>query len=326
MSKARKMGWMRVSLLVFLCGISVMACGRGQTDVTIVDGMTKTVFAAASGMTVEGLLSEAEISLGEEDEVTPSLDTKIEEDSVTISVKRHVRASVAADDATVEVELTGGTVADALEQAGITLGAEDFIDHSTEAYLTEGMVISVVRRAEVTLVADGETRTCITESKNVGDFLEEQQIALGEDDRVTPATDASLKDGSRVVVKRVVVKEETVTEEIAFDTKQSYSEQMAAGTKKVTQQGVNGEKEITYRVTYVDGAEESREQISEKTVREAVSQIVVQGTKSEEQAAEEKTTDGRTVVSKKRVDDCDGSGHGYFVITYSDGTVEYEEY
>jgi uncharacterized protein YabE (DUF348 family) len=294
----------------------MMACGKQQTDVTIIDGKTKTVFEAASGSTVEQLLSEAEICLGEEDEVTPSLDTKMEDESVTISVKRHVKASVVADDARIEVELTGGTVADALEQAGITLGAEDFINHSTEAYLTEGMVISVVRRVEVTLVADGKTKTCITEAKNVGDFLEEQKIALGEADRVTPKSDARLKDGGKVVVKRVVIKEETVTETIAFDTKQSYSDEMPAGTKKITQQGANGEKEVTYRVTYVDGVEESREQIREKIIREATSQIVVQGTK----------TDEKTIVSKKRVDDCDGSGHGYFIITYSDGTVEYEDY
>jgi hypothetical protein len=42
---------------------------------------------------------------------------------------------------------------------------------------------------------------------------------------------------------------------------------------------------------------------------------------------EETTGDGqKTVVSKQAVADCDGSGHGYYVITYSDGTVEYQDY
>ena len=31
-------------------------------------------------------------------------------------------------------------------------------------------------------------------------------------------------------------------------------------------------------------------------------------------------------VSRVAYDDCDGSGHGYFEITYSDGSVAYEEY
>lgn len=31
-------------------------------------------------------------------------------------------------------------------------------------------------------------------------------------------------------------------------------------------------------------------------------------------------------VSRQQYDDCDGSGHGYYEITYSDGSVSYEEY
>lgn len=50
--------------------------------------------------------------------------------------------------------------------------------------------------------------------------------------------------------------------------------------------------------------------------KEAVNQLVMQGTKPK----------GKTVVSRERVDDCDGSGHGYYIITYSDGSVEYQDY
>ena len=35
---------------------------------------------------------------------------------------------------------------------------------------------------------------------------------------------------------------------------------------------------------------------------------------------------GKTVVSRQKVDDCDGSGHGFYIITYSDGSVEYQDY
>ena len=35
---------------------------------------------------------------------------------------------------------------------------------------------------------------------------------------------------------------------------------------------------------------------------------------------------GKTVVSKTPVYNCDGSGHGYYEITYSDGSTEYEEF
>ena len=38
------------------------------------------------------------------------------------------------------------------------------------------------------------------------------------------------------------------------------------------------------------------------------------------------TTAGRSVVSRTPFYDCDGSGHGYYEIVYSDGSIEYEEF
>ncbi len=35
---------------------------------------------------------------------------------------------------------------------------------------------------------------------------------------------------------------------------------------------------------------------------------------------------GVTEVKRQKFDDCDGSGHGYYEITYSDGSVAYEDY
>ena len=43
-------------------------------------------------------------------------------------------------------------------------------------------------------------------------------------------------------------------------------------------------------------------------------------------AAAEAAASEPTEVSRQAYDDCDGSGHGYYEITYSDGSVRYEEY
>ena len=39
-----------------------------------------------------------------------------------------------------------------------------------------------------------------------------------------------------------------------------------------------------------------------------------------------KKEEERKIVSKEKVYDCDGSGHGYYVITWSDGETEYEDF
>ena len=85
------------------------------------------------------------------------------------------------------------------------------------------------------------------------------------------------------------------------------------------------EKEVTYKIVLVDGEEESREALEEKVLKEAVNAIVVVGTKTN--APERETgSNGKEIVSKVAVPDCDGSGHGYYVITYADGSVDYQDY
>ena len=39
---------------------------------------------------------------------------------------------------------------------------------------------------------------------------------------------------------------------------------MYVGSSKVTREGVNGSKEVTYQITYVDGKEESRKKVSDE--------------------------------------------------------------
>ncbi|MDD6208604.1 MAG: ubiquitin-like domain-containing protein [Clostridiales bacterium] len=301
--------------LIFV--VMLTGCSKNQMDVTITDRQTTTKFTAKSDLTVEKLLEEAEIPYDEADEIVPSLHTKMTGNNATIHISRHVKVSVLSDNQNESVELTGGTVADALKQAGVSLKKKDSVNHDLMTYLTDGMEICVVRRLGITLVVGGKSQDVLTTQKDVASFLKEQGVTLGKHDRVEPKLKAELKDGSKVVVKRVEIKKETRTEAIAYDTKQTYSPSRAAGTRKVTQKGVPGKKKVTYRVTYVDGKEESREKVSEKVVKKAVNQVIVQGTKKKS---------GKTIVSKKRVDDCDGSGHGYYIITYSDGTVKYENY
>ena len=51
------------------------------------------------------------------------------------------------------------------------------------------------------------------------------------------------------------------------------------GITKTTQEGVDGEKEVKYLVTYEDDEEVSREAVSETIIKEAVNEVMVVGTK-----------------------------------------------
>ena len=152
--------------------------------------------------------------------------------------------------------------------------------------------------------------------------MNENEIALGEFDEVSEKLDSKLENGMKIVIKRVEYKEETKKESIKFKTEEKYSDTMQAGTSEVTQKGEKGEKTVTYKVKYVDGKEESREKVSEKVTKKPVNKIITYGSGSAPVSSEEPLGDG--IKSKTPVYDCDGSGHGYYVIEYYDGRVEYE--
>ena len=66
---------------------------------------------------------------------------------------------------------------------------------------------------------------------------------------------------------------------IAYETVYQNSSSYYEGVKKTKTEGKNGEKQITYRVTYSGEEETSRELISEKTTVSPVDKVVLVGTK-----------------------------------------------
>lgn len=317
--------------VLLLLGLS--ACEKATVQIN--DGGVVTELETTLPRTVEKILDEAEITLNDGDEVSPSLDTKISEaQEIIISRKNTVKLTVG--DETKEVVMVGGTVGDLLEQEGITLAENQHADHEMDEYLTDGMEVKIFYLFNVEIQCDGETAAKEVESATVGDALTECGITLGADDRVTPAATEAVTEGMQIVVNRVTFDTVVETQAIEYETTYENDSSLAKGKKQTSKNGENGEKEITYKVTYVDGAEESREVVDEKVTKEPVNAVVKVGTKaassssssgsSSGNSGSSSSSSGKSEVSRKRYYDCDGSGHGYDEITYSDGSVAYEEF
>lgn len=309
--------------LVLLAG-----CGDSNTmEVSIEDGRITTVVTVDRDSTVSNILKEAELTISADDDITPAV-TEVVADGDSIVISRKNEVTIMEDgNLSQTVTIMGGTVADVLKKAGITLGEYDEIDHAAEGYVTDGMSIDIVHKIPVDLTVDGDTKKVITSAKTVAELLDEQDISVGTKDRISKAVDEKLTAGDKLVIERVNVKKITETEVVAYETQTEYSDDMYAGESSIRQEGVNGEKELTYDVTYVDGRESGRKLVSEKMITEPVDEIVVEGTKQQEAAADEPSgTPGKTIVRKEKNYDCDGSGHGWYTITYSDGSVEYIDF
>lgn len=318
-----------------VCGLT--ACGAAAVTLTVNDMGKTTEIEAKTDMTVAQALEGASITLAEKDVTEPAKDEKITAETKEITIKRYAKVTVVNGSDKKEVELVGGTVEEAVKAAGVTVSDDLKPDVPMTDYLTDGMTITMVKSQKVEITVDGKTTEVFSAMATVDALLKEQNITLGADDEISVKPEDKVTEGMKIVIKRVTYKEEKVKEAVAFETEEKYSDSLDKGATEVSQEGADGEKEVTYKVKYVDGAEESREKVSETVTKEPVKKIVTVGTRetgSDDSGSDDSGSDdsgsgddgGVYEVSRTDVPDCDGSGHGYYIVKYSDGHEEYEEY
>lgn len=308
-------------LLVFAVICTCLAgCSNKTVSVSINDAMTETIVDVRSGSTVLQAIEDAELIIGEKDEISPSAQTQLKDGDV-ITISRYADVTVEYDGKKESVSLVGGTVAQAIQKSGVNLNKNYAANYDEKAFLTDGMEILITKLINVTLTVDGKTESIASPACTVAEFIGNQNIKLGKKDIVTPSLNTEMAADTKLVIKRVETKTITETEVVEFNTVYKTSSSLKKGESKITQEGKNGEKKVKYKITYIDGKEAERKAVEETIISPAVDKIVTQGTQEKPT-----TNNGKHIVSKQRVDDCNGSGHGYFVITWSDGSVTYEEY
>lgn len=172
---------------------------------------------------------------------------------------------------------------------------------------TIGVMASKSEINYVTIVFPEDYETTVMTSKTlVSDILEENHIILLPDEEVYPSEESNIDVTKKITIakktnekkvvaevvenmsteeilgKYVTVTEKIVVEQIEIPYETITKDISASGTEtkdKVIQQGVNGLKEIKYKVKYQDETEIERTVISEEVIKEPVDKIVQISTK-----------------------------------------------
>lgn len=163
-----------------------------------------------------------------------------------------------------------------LERNDLLLGEGD------ETALTEDggeVTLSIARAFPTYVVADGEKTVVLLAKGTVADALKKAGITCGAEDLVDQPLDQALESGMEIKVDRVCTKTVEETEEIEYDTKKIRTNDLYVGNSREIQKGKNGEKKLTYSVTYVNGEETERKLINEEVLEEPVERIVEIGSK-----------------------------------------------
>lgn len=267
-----------LALVLIACTATTVAAANSivVSYVYCDDEMTRV---ASFSSDVDDILSKANIQLNDNDIVDLTSYTEGENDGV-IYVYRACEVTVTDAEKTYFVR-TAGTVSDAVRKTGIELNEGDELSYDSDLYVFDGMKIEVRRAFGVKVIADSKTKKCmVTEGTTVAGVLEKAGITLGEDDTVSMKLTKKVKEGTKLVVRRVTFDTHKETEVLNFKTVTKKDGSMYTNQSKVTQEGKNGKQVVTYQDKYVDGELVKSTIVKTKVKTPAKDKIVVVGTKA----------------------------------------------
>lgn len=320
-----------VLLLLVVVGFTWLEVTKADVEFTH-NGETETVVTRAQ--TVEALLEELEIQLGNDDYLSHELTTEITSD-MSIEYKEAVEVVVNDDAQTTTYMTTADTVGEFLQEEAITLQSHDVLSVDEAAAIEDKLTLDINRAVKVT-VTDGtnESEEVYTTEETVKDLLDEAAIELSELDRVEPSVDEAIKEDMKISVIRVEEVTDVVEEVVAFSTVRRNDSSITKGKEEVVEAGSNGLIEKRYTVVMENGKEVSRELESEEVKKEASQRIVAVGTKVIQQApsrgtSSSKAVSGKTITMEATAYNwncatCDGRGltaTGYNLKANPDGVI-----
>ncbi|EID42539.1 G5 and 3D domain-containing protein [Parageobacillus thermoglucosidasius] len=266
------------SFIAFSATTGLAGYEIAKDDVTLtVNGKKQEIRTHAK--TVKEVLQEQNIKPRKEDHVYPSLDTPITDD-LNIVWEASKKVTLIVDGKKQEIWTTAKNVGELLNSQHITLGKHDKIAPSPNAEIKKGMEVNVEKAFPVQLNVGGKQKQVWATSTTVADFLKQQNVKLGELDRVEPSLQEKVKEGMIVKVVKVQKVTDVVEEPIDFAVVTRRDAQLPKGEQRVISPGEKGKALKRYEVVLENGKEVSRKLIETKLMKASKNRIVAIGTRS----------------------------------------------
>ena len=162
--------------------------------------------------------------------------------------------------------------ADVLEGAGMELDTMD-------TYTTDADSSITIRRAlEIRLSYRGNTSVVTSSGETVGQLLTRLGLDVSSHDILSHPLDTPVGDGMELTVNSVLTRRETYSATIPHETTFCSDASLPVDTEEILIEGRDGELLYTADVTYLNGAEVSREILSEKQTIAPITEVIGQGT------------------------------------------------
>lgn len=263
------------SALLVAGGAVGVASAHKSIDLDI-DGEERTVSTFAGS--VDGLLEEQDVTIGEHDAVGPGPDTALS-DGMLVVVRSASQIEVQVNGEPTEMWTTAQTTGEAIQSLGeagrqVTVAASRSLDGTREA-----LDLPLVDDAPVEILTDDDVvRVQPTGPAYLQDVLDLAGVQLGKLDTVEIGSAA---DGTaQVRITRVSHELRTEAEEIPFETTEEEDPSLYVGQRRVVQEGAAGERIRASLAVLADEEEQSVGEASDYvTVTEPVARVIAVGTK-----------------------------------------------
>ncbi len=209
-----------------------------------VDGKAESVHTF--GDTVEEVLADQDIDLGQHDVVAPSTDSPVQ-DGTEIAVRYGRQITVTIDGVDREVWTTALSVDEALAELGIRAAGADLSVSRSLGIGRRGLEFEIRTLKDVTIVADGASESVTTTAITVREALADAGISLGDRDQVLPGLEERVATGLTLTVQRVTAEQRTVTVTVDHDVTRRNDSSMYEGETKVVTRGRNGQDRASRR-------------------------------------------------------------------------------
>lgn len=202
--------------------------------------------------------------------------------TMIVSMKKTVKISIDGEEKTFVTYR--GTVQDVLQENDFEINEKDKVQPSLESKISKDETISVKKAVLVTVVIAGQGQEIITAENTIGEMLnaEAEVLKAGgvdykEEDLVTPSRETVISKDMNIQVVNVLEEEVTELESIPYETEQYVDYDQLDTYNQVTKLGVNGQKEVTYKVIKHDDQVIAKVVVGEKPIAAPENQAVTIG-------------------------------------------------
>ena len=264
-------------VLIGMAGTTTAFASLDKTVTITVDGQSRQVRTFARD--VGGLLARQHLKVGPHDVVAPRGNAKLGDGSKV--VLRHGRQlALTIDGKQRTVWTTALTVDEALSALGVRADGAFFSADRSSRLPISGLSLELRLPHRMTVLHDGKATPITTTVATVAEALKQAHVTVAPTDRLSVPLTQRPTEGLQVRVTRVREPVVTETQPIAFATRKVQDKSLYRGTSKVVSAGSLGVRQLTYRLTVVDGVVKVKKLVGNKVTRQPSERVIHIGVKA----------------------------------------------